>query len=84
MQRGAAPVGADRAIAGKFGTCDAPMDSAAISRELSAIDEPHNGHSTDAEQVSGLLSADKSVRRQHHRLRVRLEHVYESKERVSG
>src|SRR5680860_220636 len=84
MQRGSAPVGADLAIAGQFGSCDATMHSAALSYELSAIDEPHNGHSTDAEEVGGLLSADKCFGRQYHRLRVRLQHIDESKERVTS
>ena len=60
------------------------MHSAALSCELSAINQPHNRHSTDAEKVGGLLSADKSVGRQYHRFGTRLQHINESKKRVTS
>ena len=60
------------------------MHSAALRCELSAIDQPNNRHSTDAEEVGGMLSADKGVGRQYHRLVTRLQYIDESKERVAS
>jgi len=84
MQRTSPPGDARRSIARQFGGGDATVDSAALGCELPTIDEPHNGHTTDAEQLGGLLSTDNGVGRQYNRLGTRLQHIYETKERVTS
>jgi len=84
MQRDLPPGSAGHTIASQLGRGDAPVDSSALHRELSTIDEPHNSHAADAEQIGGLLGTDHAVGREHNSLGTRLQHIYETKERVTS
>ncbi len=84
MQRGRSPGGAGRPITGQLGHGDTAVDPSALGRQLSTVDEPHNGHTADAEQLGGLLGTDHGVGREHNRLGTRLQHIYETKERITG
>jgi len=44
MQRGRSPGGAGRPITGQLGHGDTAVDPSALGRQLSTVDEPHNGH----------------------------------------
>jgi hypothetical protein len=60
------------------------MAPAAYSSELSTIDQPHDGHPADTEQIGGLLGAEYFVGREHDRLGARLQNLHQAKERVTS
>ena len=83
-QRGPAPGSAGSLVPSKLGGCDAAVDSATFARKLATIDESYDGHTADAQDLGGLLSAQQGIRWEHDRFGARLEHIDQTEQGVTS